>query len=673
MLQRQVEQALFLRSVGECLGDGLCLRRHLFPRFLKGIDDLFISRFTRKGGKLVLEKNEAKSILDDASLGIMGKILLEIQLLHARNQVFRIADFAQNFSCLFRVELFEPLAPLKIARPRIRIGLARRSSTGRGAGIAQPGAALHWRPGIAAAPNPSAIAHKSSSRGCSTPATFWRFGSRAFSSSNVRNAASNRSESRGANVTAAILVLLQKCAMVARVSEKSIFGGPPSPEEFQRQLGEFMRQHFQSARAQAAPAQETSGTTEERQGEPKPDYFKFDYTPREVKEHLDRFVIKQDEAKKVLSVALCDHYHHVRLALEGKESPNYAKQNIILIGPTGVGKTFLIRSAADLIGVPFVKADATKFSETGYVGADVEDMVRDLVRLADGDVQRAQYGIIYIDEIDKIAAANKMAGRDVSGRGVQTNLLKLMEETEVPASSPNDIAGQIQAMMDMTQRGRKAPSTINTKHILFIVSGAFEGLEKIYGRRLREAAIGFAAREQPFGKHGRSARPGANPRLSSSSDSSRNSSAGFRCASCAIPSTWMICFPILKNSEGSIIRQYEQDFAAYGIEVLFSDEGLRRIAERAADEQTGARGLMTVCERVFRDIKFELPSSSVKRFVVTPELVDDPVRPITCDPGRPQTGGTPRGPATRPGVRPPLPGKARDADPLHRGRSRDAR
>src|SRR5215467_9954564 len=276
----------------------------------------------------------------------------------------------------------------------------------------------------------------------------------------------------------------------------STTNGPPSPEEFQRQLSEFVRQHFQTARG-PTPAHETSGAPESKESQSRPEHFAFDYKPRQVKEYLDRFVIKQDDAKKVLSVALCDHYHHVRLALEGKESPNYAKQNVILIGPTGVGKTFLIRRAADLIGVPFVKADATKFSDTGYVGGDVEDMVRDLVRLAEGDVTRVQYGIIYIDEIDKIAAANNVSGRDVSGRGVQTNLLKLMEETEVPSRSPNDIAGQIQAMMD-TQRGRKTPSTINTKHILFIVSGAFGGLEKIARKRLRETSIGFAAKDKPL-------------------------------------------------------------------------------------------------------------------------------------------------------------------------------
>ena len=210
------------------------------------------------------------------------------------------------------------------------------------------------------------------------------------------------------------------------------------------------------------------------------DHFVFDFLPRDIKAHLDRFVIKQDEAKKVLSIAVCDHYNHVNYLRHLKsedavraEETEYAKQNVILVGPTGVGKTYLIKHIAELIKVPFVKADATKFSETGYVGGDVEDLVRELLRRADNDVERAQYGIIYIDEIDKIAAASTNSGRDVSGRGVQTNLLKLMEETEVPARSPQDIAGQIQAMMDVSQRGKKSPSNINTKHILFIVSGAF--------------------------------------------------------------------------------------------------------------------------------------------------------------------------------------------------------
>jgi ATP-dependent Clp protease ATP-binding subunit ClpX len=407
------------------------------------------------------------------------------------------------------------------------------------------------------------------------------------------------------------------------MNKRFAFNGPPSPEEFQRQLSEFVRQHFQHARADTAQT-EAAATPEASEPKEKEDLFKFNYKPREVKAHLDRFVIKQDEPKKVLSVALCDHYHHVRLALEGKESPNYAKQNVILIGPTGVGKTFLIRNAADLIGVPFVKADATKFSETGYVGGDVEDMVRDLVRLADGDVTRAQYGIIYIDEIDKIAAATNQGGRDVSGRGVQTNLLKLMEETEVPARSPHDIAGQIQAMMDFTQRGRKAPSTINTKHILFIVSGAFGGLEKIIRQRLRETSIGFAAKERPLETA---------EEVLGHGQTKDFIDFGFEPEFIGRLPVRVVChslnvddlFLILKNSEGSIIRQYEQDFAAYDIEVMFSDDGLRRIAELAGEEQTGARGLMTVCERVFREVKFELPSTHVKRFIVTAGLVNDPV------------------------------------------------
>ncbi len=405
---------------------------------------------------------------------------------------------------------------------------------------------------------------------------------------------------------------------------KRIFNGPPTPEEFQRQLTEFMRQHFQQAGAAAPTKAETEisgdvGHEDEKEDEE----FKFDYKPRDVKAYLDRFVIKQDEAKKVLSVALCDHYHQVRLAHEGREMANYAKQNIILLGPTGVGKTYLIRSIADLIGVPFVKGDATKFSETGYVGGDVEDLVRELYRRADGDVEKAQYGIIYIDEIDKIASSGNMNGRDVSGRGVQTNLLKLMEETEVAARSPQDIAGQIQAMMDMNQRGKKAPAAINTKHILFIVSGAFGGLEKQVRRRLSEASIGFSARET---------------RLETETEVLERAQTrdfidyGFEPEFIGRLPVRVVCHPlgvedlyeVLRSSEGSIVRQYEQSFAAYGIEVLFQDDGLRRIAELAGDEQTGARGLMTVCERVFRQIKFELPSSHVKRFVVTREMVDSP-------------------------------------------------
>ena len=183
--------------------------------------------------------------------------------------------------------------------------------------------------------------------------------------------------------------------------------GPPTPEEFQRQLAEFMRQQFQNPGTQPATKPDFE-TTDDHSGEKKDaDEFEFDYKPRDIKEYLDRYVIKQDEAKKVLSVALCDHYQQVRAAFAGKPMPNYAKQNIILLGPTGVGKTYLIRSIADLIGVPFVKGDATKFSETGYVGGDVEDLVRELVRRADGDVTRAQYGIIYIDEIDKIAGGQQ--------------------------------------------------------------------------------------------------------------------------------------------------------------------------------------------------------------------------------------------------------------------------
>ena len=401
----------------------------------------------------------------------------------------------------------------------------------------------------------------------------------------------------------------------------------PSPEEFQKQLSQFMKEHFSGFQfpgfTPASPGNTPTTESEEPVERSIDDLKSFDYRPKDVKAYLDRYVIKQDEAKKVLSVALCDHYHHVRLALEGKEAPNYAKQNIILVGPTGVGKTYLIRSVADLIGVPFVKADATKFSETGYVGSDVEDLIRELYRQSDNDTQRAQFGIVYLDEIDKIAMSRNEAGsRDVSGRGVQTNLLKLMEETDVSIRSPQDMASQIQAMME-AQKGKKASSTINTKHILFIVSGAFDGLEAIIKRRISEATIGFAASRQETME---------SDEILASVQTKDLIEYGFEPEFVGRLPVRVVChslgvddlYHILHSSEGSIIRQYEQDFAAYGIDVLYKPDGLRRIAAIAAEEKTGARGLMTVCERVFRNFKYELPSSEVKRFEVTEAVVDAP-------------------------------------------------
>jgi len=207
---------------------------------------------------------------------------------------------------------------------------------------------------------------------------------------------------------------------------------------------------------------------------------------------------------------------------------------------------------------------------------------------------------------------------------VQNNLLKLMEETEVPARAPNDIAGQIQAMMELTQGGgKKGASVINTKHILFIVSGAFEGLEAIVRRRMREATIGFAARASSV------------PTDAEMLDQVQTRDFiefGFEPEFIGRLPVRVVCHPltandlftILRQSEGSIIRQYEESFAAYGIEALFKDDGLRQIAERAFEEKTGARGLMTVCERVFRSYKFDLPSTPVKRFVVDRQAVEHP-------------------------------------------------
>ncbi len=356
---------------------------------------------------------------------------------------------------------------------------------------------------------------------------------------------------------------------------------------------------------------------------PKPE-FSFNLKPADIAKHLNRFVIGQREAKKVLSVALCDHFQHVRLTLEGNAAPFYQKQNVLLLGPTGVGKTHLIRSAAELIGVPFVKADATKFSETGYVGGDVDDLVRDLLRRAGGEVKKAEHGIIYLDEVDKLATRGESGGRDVSGRGVQTNLLKLMEDGDVPVVSPNDMTGQLQsAMSAMRGGGALQPETINTRHILFIVSGAFAGLEEIIRERLGR----IPAEVRTVKSEGRNSQS-----LLTAAATADFISYGLEPEFIGRLPVRVAChgldtddlFNVLRKSESSLIHQYERAFAAYGIKCEFADDGLRRLAELAADEQTGARGLMTMCERVFRDLKFQLPGSKVKRFAVTAKLVDEP-------------------------------------------------
>jgi endopeptidase Clp ATP-binding regulatory subunit ClpX len=399
----------------------------------------------------------------------------------------------------------------------------------------------------------------------------------------------------------------------------------PTPEQLQRRLQELLRATF------ATPAPGNSPETPAQPVEPAstvPEAISgFQLVPREVKAHLDRFVIRQDEAKKVLGIAVCDHYNNARTMSSrdpGAPPLEYAKQNVLIAGPTGVGKTYLVKHVADLVGVPFVKADATKFSETGYVGGDVEDLVRELVRKADGNVALAQYGIIYIDEIDKIATSSEAVGRDVSGRGVQTTLLKLMEETEVALRGGNDLQSQIQAALEFQKRGKISRETINTRHILFIVSGAFEKLADIVGRRLKKSHIGFGA--DP------TIPPAAAAELVAIAETKDFVDFGLEPEFIGRLPVRVVCrnlaegdlYDILRQSEGSLVRQYERAFAAYGIEAVFSDEALRRIASLGVREKTGARGLMTVCERLLRDFKYHLPGTPVRTLEITTDLLENP-------------------------------------------------
>ena len=392
---------------------------------------------------------------------------------------------------------------------------------------------------------------------------------------------------------------------------------------FERLPIRFANVNFQDQAA--SDAKQTDGTTPDADEEA---FIKqvehFNLKPKDLRDYLDRYVIKQAEAKKVLSVAICDHYNHVRACVRHPEKREqlYLKQNILVLGPTGVGKTYLIRNIARRIGVPFVKADATKFSETGYVGGDAEDLVRDLVKAANGNVNLAQYGIIYVDEIDKIAS-NFSGGKDVSGRGVQVNLLKLMEETDVNLVTPHDMIGQMQTLMSM-QRGKPRKNTVNTRHILFIFSGAFDKLSDIVKRRLDRGSIGFNVATAD-----KETETNAYLRHAQTQDFIQ---FGFEPEFIGRIPVRVACDPLIKedlariltDAECSILQQAKADFDGYGIDMTITREAIDEIAARAEAEKTGARGLMTIFERILRDFKFELPSSGIRSFEVNTDTVADP-------------------------------------------------
>lgn len=405
----------------------------------------------------------------------------------------------------------------------------------------------------------------------------------------------------------------------------------PSPSELEKELNEYLSkkygQHVRLSVPFLFPDRGETGLEEqEKKKTPPSAKINFDMKPEELEAYLNEYVIKQDRAKEILSTKICTHFNRIKHADDTALVGNI-KNNIIMIGPTGVGKTFLIKLIAQKIGVPFVKGDATKFSETGYVGGDVEDLVRDLVREANGDIELAQYGIIYIDEIDKIASSNNLYGPDVSRTGVQRALLKPMEETEVDLKVPHDIVSQMEAVEQYRKTGKREKRIINTKNILFIVSGAFNGLEKIISERLVSKGLGFGAELKM---------PGREYELLAEVKSEDLMNYGFesefigRLPVTAIfePLTVDDLYAILKNINSAVINSKKRDFMAYGIDIRFEDDALKKIAEMAHAEKTGARGLISAVEKVLLKFEKKLPSTNIKKLVVTKEMVDNPGREL---------------------------------------------
>ena len=406
----------------------------------------------------------------------------------------------------------------------------------------------------------------------------------------------------------------------------------PNQKELEKELSDYLSKKYGNRVRIISPfifpkAQEAE-SEESRSGESKGFAAKFDMLPEELEAFLDSFVVKQRHAKAVLATKVCTHFNRIKHLknVSGKKKSagvGMIKNNILMVGPTGVGKTYIVKLIAQKIGVPFVKGDATKFSETGYVGGDVEDLVRDLVYEANDDIALAENGIIYIDEIDKIASAKNIIGHDVSRTGVQRALLKPMEETEVDLKVPHDAVSQIQAIEHFRRTGKKEKRLVNTKNILFIMSGAFGELASIIKKRLQKQGIGFEA----------DVRPTEIPwEILKEVTAQDLVEFGFESEFVGRLPVIVVfdeltkedLTEILKNPNNPIILSKRMDFKAYGIEVRFEDEALAKIAEMAAQEKTGARALVSAMEKVLLLFEKQLPSTSIKRLLVTPEVVDHP-------------------------------------------------
>lgn len=403
----------------------------------------------------------------------------------------------------------------------------------------------------------------------------------------------------------------------------------PDPKHLEQQLTDYLAKKYSDKARQAAPEFCPLPDLEDGgDGDGVWSRINFDMRPEELVAYLDQYIVRQDEAKAVLATKICTHFNRAkylskRQGNDPADGVGLIKNNVLLIGPTGVGKTYLVKLIAAKLGVPFVKGDATKFSETGYVGGDVEDLVRDLVHEADEDIELAQYGIVYVDEIDKIAASHNLVGPDVSRTGVQRALLKPMEETEVDLKVAHDPISQIQAIENYRKTGKREKRAVNTRHILFVMSGAFGDLPEVIKRRLNKKELGFGAKV---------ADPAEDQAYMHEVTPQDLVEYGFETEFVGrLPVSVILdeltaedLHQILRNPNNPVIISKKRDFAAYNIDLRFEDEALKELARRAAQMKTGARALVTVVEKALLPFERKLPSTDIAHLLVTPELVTDP-------------------------------------------------